>query len=126
MRGPTLNEIRRTDREIFCYILSGWQKATARGPFKKAWPPCWRTPTITFGNSWAQVKNLPDQGRDQVLGSKKDTTPAQERPAGNKRSRAAEGKERKEAGSPSPKNPGSPKGRTRSRDNSLQPVQAEG
>eukprot|EP00435_Cladocopium_sp_Y103_P034639 s1626_g9.t1 len=86
MRGPTLNEVRRTDREIFGNILS-WV-AKGEGSIQNGLTAMLED---TGHHLWRlldpQVKNLPDQGRDQKLGAPKVEKASSAHTSGNKRAR---------------------------------------
>lgn len=86
MRGPTLNEIRRADLEIFNYILS-WV-AKGEGTVQNGLAAMLEDQAHHF---WRlldpQVKSFPDQGRDQKVAEPKEKPGAKSQDEGKKRTR---------------------------------------
>lgn len=86
MRGPTLNEIRRADLEIFNYILS-WV-AKGEGTVQNGLAAMLEDQAHHL---WRlldpQVKSFPDQGWDQKVAEPKEKPGAKSQDEGKKRTR---------------------------------------
>ena len=86
MRGPTLNEVRRADREIFNYVLS-WV-AKGEGTIQNSLTAMMEDQSHHL---WRlldpQVKDFPEQGRDQKIADPKDRPSTGAPGSGRKRDR---------------------------------------